>query len=129
MGLFDLFKRKEMNMQTQVTNSPVNNTQISVQEQNAQNMIPTDISGSFVFQVEDVFTITGKGTVVTGRVLKGRVDINDFVTIKETGVSTTITGIEQFRKTLGYAQEGDNAGLLIRDIARDQISRGMHLVK
>lgn len=129
MGLFDLFKRKEMEMQTPTHTPPVNNAPQHMQESIEQNTITIDISGNFVFQVEDVFTITGRGTVVTGKVLKGRVDINDMVTIKETGVSTVITGIEQFRKTLNYAQEGDNAGLLIDNIPRDQISRGMHLVK
>lgn len=127
MGIFDIFKRKQMDIQTEIPQVQ-NNTQVN-QQPIEQDVIPADITNNFVMKVEDVFTITGRGTVLTGKILRGRININDVVTIKETGVSTTVTGIEQFRKTLDYAQEGDNAGILLRDIARDQVTSGMHLVK
>jgi elongation factor Tu len=77
--------------------------------------------------VEDVFSITGRGTVVTGRVESGSFHINDDVRIVKAdggSIQTVITGIEAFRKSLDYAQAGDNVGLLVKDIARDQVSRG-----
>ena len=81
--------------------------------------------------VEDVFTITGRGTVATGRVERGELNMNDeveIVGIKETQ-KTVVTGIEMFRKTLDYAQAGDNIGALLRGINRDQIERGQVLAK
>lgn len=85
-------------------------------------------NGSFHFVVDDVFTIMGKGTVVTGRVLSGEIHIGDIVNIA--GRTTTeVTGIEMFRKTLEYAKEGDNCGILLKDISRDQISRGDVITK
>ena len=122
MGIFDIFKRKQMDMQT--TQHMEN-----IEQQPVQNSIPVNINGNFIMEIDDVFYISGRGTVATGRVLKGRVDVNDVVQISELGISTTVAGVEQFRKSLGYAQEGDTAGLLLREVSRDQISRGMHLVK
>jgi elongation factor Tu len=81
--------------------------------------------------VEDVFTITGRGTVATGRVERGQLNLNDpieIVGIKETQ-STVATGIEMFRKLLDYALAGDNVGVLLRGINRDQIERGQVLAK
>ena len=90
---------------------------------------PISNSGSFELIVEDVFSITGRGTVVTGRVSKGNIRIGDEVMISPSGVRTVITGIEQFRKMLDYAQEGDNVGLLLRGISREQVHRGNILIK
>ena len=126
MGIFDIFKRKEMDMQTTVQ-APRNEVEQTTSV--VQNTVPADITNDFVMDVEDVFYITGRGTVVTGRVLRGRININDMVIIKETGVSTTVTGIEKFRSSLDYAEEGDVAGVLLGEISREEISRGMHLVK
>ena len=127
MGIFDIFKRKQMDMQT---TQPVENKSITQPvSQPVQNTISTNISGNFVMEIENVFTITGRGTIVTGRVLKGRVDLNDMVTISEIGKTVVVSGIEQFRKILDYAQEGDNAGILLKDVSRNEVSRGMHLVK
>ena len=81
--------------------------------------------------IEDVFTITGRGTVVTGRVERGMLKLNDEVEIvglKETR-KTVVTGIEMFRKQLDYAESGDNAGVLLRGIAREDVERGQVLAK
>ncbi|MGI6324825.1 MAG: elongation factor Tu [Bacilli bacterium] len=96
--------------------------------------VPTperDTSKPFLMPVEDVFTITGRGTVATGRVERGRIELNDEVEIvglKPTK-KTVVTGIEMFRKQLDYAEPGDNAGLLLRGIAREDIERGQVLCK
>ena len=81
--------------------------------------------------VEDVFTITGRGTVATGRVERGKLTLNDeveIVGIKPTS-KTVVTGIEMFRKTLDFAQAGDNIGALLRGVNREQIERGQVLAK
>ena len=96
--------------------------------------IPTperDVDKPFLMSVEDVFTITGRGTVVTGRVERGQLKLNDEVEIvglKDTQ-KTVVTGIEMFRKTLDYAEAGDNAGVLLRGISRDDVERGQVLAK
>ena len=81
----------------------------------------------FLMPVEDVFTITGRGTVVTGRIERGVVNVNEeveIVGIKETSTKTTVTGIEMFRKLLDSGQAGDNVGLLVRGIKREDVERG-----
>ena len=96
--------------------------------------IPTperDNDKPFLMSIEDVFTITGRGTVVTGRVERGKLKLNDTVEIvglKDTK-STVVTGIEMFRKQLDYAEAGDNAGVLLRGIAREDVERGQVLAK
>ena len=96
--------------------------------------IPTptrDVDKPFLMPVEDVFTITGRGTVATGRVERGQLNLNDeleIVGIKETQKKVA-TGIEMFRKLLDYAESGDNIGVLLRGINRDQIQRGQVLAK
>ena len=96
--------------------------------------IPTperDIDKPFLMSIEDVFTITGRGTVVTGRVERGQLKLNDEVEIvglRDTK-KTVVTGIEMFRKTLDYAEAGDNAGVLLRGISRDDVERGQVLAK
>ena len=98
------------------------------------NYIPTptrDTDKPFLMPVEDVFTITGRGTVATGRVERGQLKLNDpieIVGIHETQ-NTVATGIEMFRKLLDYAESGDNVGVLLRGINRDQIQRGQVLAK
>lgn len=85
----------------------------------------------FLMPIEDVITITGRGTVVTGRVERGTVKLNDpveIVGIKPTK-SSVVTGIEMFRKTLDFAEAGDNAGILLRGVARDEVVRGQVLAK
>ena len=96
--------------------------------------IPTperDNTKPFLMSIEDVFTITGRGTVVTGRVERGQLKLNDeveIVGIKETK-KTVVTGIEMFRKQLDYAEAGDNAGVLLRGISREEVERGQVLAK
>ena len=96
--------------------------------------IPTperDNDKPFLMSIEDVFTITGRGTVVTGRVERGQLKLNDEVEIvglKDTK-KTVITGIEMFRKQLDYAEAGDNAGVLLRGIDRSEVERGQVLAK
>ena len=90
-----------------------------------------DTDKPFLMPIEDVFTITGRGTVVTGRVERGQLKLNDeveIVGIKETK-KTVVTGIEMFRKQLDYAEAGDNAGVLLRGISREEVERGQVLVK
>ena len=85
----------------------------------------------FLLPIEDVLTITGRGTVVTGRVERGVIHVNDeveIVGIKDTQKSV-VTGLEMFRKTLDYAEPGDNVGVLLRGINRDQVVRGQVLAK
>ena len=86
----------------------------------------------FLMPIEDVFTITGRGTVATGRVERGVLHVSDeleIVGISEETQKTVVTGIEMFRKTLDEAEAGDNVGLLLRGINRDQIERGQVLCK
>ncbi|MBR2825210.1 MAG: elongation factor Tu [Solobacterium sp.] len=96
--------------------------------------IPTpehEFDKPFLMAVEDVFTITGRGTVATGRVERGKLNLNDEVEIiglRETR-KTVVTGIEMFRKLLEFAQAGDNIGALLRGVNRDEVERGQVLAK
>lgn len=97
--------------------------------------IPTPerlIDGAFLMPVEDVFSITGRGTVATGRVERGVVKVNDEVEIvglRKESSKTVVTGVEMFRKLLDQAQAGDNIGLLLRGVQRDDIERGQVISK
>lgn len=91
-----------------------------------------DTDKPFMMPVEDVFSITGRGTVATGRVERGRVEVGDEVEIiglTEAPTKTTVTGVEMFRKLLDYAEAGDNIGALLRGVGREDISRGQVLAK
>jgi elongation factor Tu len=91
-----------------------------------------DVDKPFLMPIEDVFTITGRGTVVTGRIERGIVNVNetvDIVGIKEKTQSTTVTGVEMFRKLLDQGMAGDNVGLLLRGIKREEVERGQVVVK
>ncbi len=91
-----------------------------------------DVDRPFLMPVEDVFTITGRGTVVTGRVERGKVKVNEeveIVGIKEKAMKTTVTGVEMFRKLLDYGEAGDNVGLLLRGIKREDVERGQVVIK
>ncbi|TFD98467.1 elongation factor Tu [Jeotgalibacillus salarius] len=97
--------------------------------------IPTperDTEKPFMMPIEDVFSITGRGTVATGRVERGQVKVGDEVEIiglSEDPKKTTVTGVEMFRKLLDYAEAGDNIGALLRGVAREDINRGQVLAK
>ena len=97
--------------------------------------VPTperDTDKPFMMPVEDVFSITGRGTVATGRVERGQVRVGDeveIVGIADETAKTTVTGVEMFRKLLDYAEAGDNIGALLRGVAREDIQRGPVLAK
>jgi elongation factor Tu len=97
--------------------------------------IPTperDVDKPFLMPIEDVFTITGRGTVVTGRVERGQVKVGDQVQIvglQDESKQTVVTGVEMFRKLLDYAEAGDNVGCLLRGVERKDVERGQVLAK
>jgi elongation factor Tu len=91
-----------------------------------------DIDKPFLMPIEDVFTITGRGTVVTGRVEQGQIKVGDdveIVGIHPETAKTVVTGVEMFNKTLDYAQAGDNAGALLRGTKREEVERGQVIAK
>ncbi len=97
--------------------------------------IPTperDIDKPFLMPIEDVFSITGRGTVVTGRIERGVIKVNEQVEIlgmRDEKLTTVVTGVEMFRKLLDEGQAGDNVGLLLRGIGKDEVERGMVVAK
>ncbi len=97
--------------------------------------IPTperDTEKPFLMPVEDVFTITGRGTVITGRIERGIVKVGeevDIIGIRETSQKSTVTGVEMFRKLLDEGQAGENVGLLLRGTKREDVERGMVVIK
>lgn len=131
MGLFDFFKKKEYGavLKEQVTvNTQPQQVPPAPVAAVQQNNVSQRSDGS-MFKIEDVFTISGRGTVVTGEVLSGTFALNDTVTISETGQQTQITGIEMFRKQCDIAQTGDKVGIVLRGVSRDDVSRGFLLIK
>jgi elongation factor Tu len=93
---------------------------------------PRPVDMPFLMSVEDVFSITGRGTVATGRIERGRVKVGDAIEIvglMEAPLASTVTGVEMFKKLLDEGEAGDNAGLLLRGIEKNQIRRGMVLCK
>jgi elongation factor Tu len=91
-----------------------------------------DVDKPFLMPIEDVFTITGRGTVVTGRVERGKIHVNEeveIVGIKESTSKSTVTGVEMFRKMLDEGQAGDNVGLLLRGVKREDVERGQVICK
>jgi elongation factor Tu len=93
---------------------------------------PRPVDQPFLMSVEDVFSITGRGTVATGRIERGRIKVGEAVKIVgliETPLTSTVTGVEMFRKLLDEGEAGDNAGLLLRGIEKTQVRRGMVIVK
>ncbi len=93
---------------------------------------PRPVDQPFLMSVEDVFSITGRGTVATGRIERGRIKVGEAIEIvglMDAPLASTVTGVEMFRKLLDAGEAGDNAGLLLRGIEKTQIRRGMVLVK
>ncbi len=89
-----------------------------------QDAVP---AGAFVLTVEDVFSITGRGTVVTGRITAGTIKVGDQVMITRAGqqlLASRVTGVEAFRKILDQASAGENVGLLLEGVAKDQVLSG-----
>ena len=89
-----------------------------------------EVDKPFLMPIEDIFSITGRGTVVTGRIETGRCKIGDEVELLGLGENkkSTITGVEMFRKILEEGEAGDNVGLLLRGIDKDEVKRGMVVV-
>jgi elongation factor Tu len=93
---------------------------------------PREVDKPFLMPVEDVFSITGRGTVATGRIERGVINSNDVVDIigmQSEKLSSTVTGVEMFRKILDRGEAGDNVGLLLRGIEKTDIRRGMVIAK
>jgi elongation factor Tu len=93
---------------------------------------PRPVDQPFLMSVEDVFSITGRGTVATGRIERGRVKVGEAIEIvglHDAPLNSTVTGVEMFRKLLDQGEAGDNAGLLLRGIEKNQVRRGMVLCK
>jgi elongation factor Tu len=93
---------------------------------------PRPVDLPFLMSVEDVFSITGRGTVATGRIERGRIKVGEgieIVGLQDAPLTSTVTGVEMFRKLLDQGEAGDNAGLLLRGIEKNQIRRGMVLCK
>ncbi|MFL6021840.1 MAG: EF-Tu/IF-2/RF-3 family GTPase, partial [Marmoricola sp.] len=91
-----------------------------------------DVEKPFLMPVEDVFTITGRGTVITGRIERGIVKVNEeveIIGIREASQKSTVTGVEMFRKLLDEGQAGENVGLLLRGTKREDVERGMVVIK
>lgn len=133
MGLFDFFKkssesdvelyyreRNKLNKEQSINNMQYNN--------GANNMLQS----GFSLVVEDVFSIRGKGTVITGRIKSGSVRTGDTVTLQRVNSTTrsvVVVGIEKFSKRLDFAQAGENVGMFLKDVSKNDISRGDILIK
>lgn len=134
MGIFDFFKKEKTDVEQyyeerNVQNAP-NQTANNFNTATLMNNYST--GASFQFTVEDVFSISGRGIVATGRVSAGELHLGETVTlVKQNGMrrSVRVTGIEMFRKRLDVAREGNNVGLLVSDIDRGEIQRGDILIK
>ena len=95
-------------------------------------LLERDAANPFLMPIEDTMTISGRGTVVTGRVERGKLNVNEpveIVGLSEEKLNTVVTGLEMFRKSLDFAEAGDNVGALLRGITRDQVERGQVLCK
>ena len=122
MGLFDLlFGKREMD----VTGS-VNKGEDTVKRDESFLKVG---SVEFEMEVEDVFSIIGRGTVVTGKVSSGTINVGDVGLIFNNGIRSIFTGIEMFRKQCDNATVGDNVGILLNDVSRDDVERGFLIIK
>ena len=122
MGLFDLlFGKREMDV-----SGSINKGEETVKRDESFLKVGTV---EFEMEVEDVFSIMGRGTVVTGNITTGTIKVGDEVLIFNNGIRTQVTGIEMFRKQCDIAVAGDKVGVLLRGVARDEVSRGYTLVK
>ena len=126
MGLFDFLKKPKTDMEQYYE---ARNASASFNPYDAQSVMD---SQTFCLTVQDVFSITGRGTVVTGQVESGSVNVGDEVIIRRqngTMTKSVVTGIEQFRKLLNYAQVGDNVGILLRGLSKNDIGQGDVITK
>lgn len=128
MGIFDfLFGKEEVIGGEEPKRKNGLNIEI-VKKEDVIESIDLNTEGDFLLTVQDVFTITGRGTVITGQVERGSIKVGDSVKIKNSMTGevklSVVTGIEMFRKLLDTATVGDNVGILLRGIKRNEISRG-----
>ena len=128
MGIFDfLFGKEEVIGGEEPKRKNGLNIEI-VKKEDVIESIDLNTEGDFLLTVQDVFTITGRGTVITGQVERGSIKVGDSVKIKNSMTGevklSAVTGIEMFRKLLDTATVGDNVGILLRGIKRNEISRG-----
>ncbi len=122
MGLFDLlFGKREMDV-----SGSINKGEEIVKRDESFLKVGTV---EFEMEVEDVFSIMGRGTVVTGNITTGTIKVGDEVLIFNNGIRTQVTGIEMFRKQRDSATVGDNVGILLKDVSRDEIERGFLIIK
>ena len=135
MGLFDLFKKPKSDVEKYYEEREKRDAQkMSVQKQNISQHLeqPQSIDRGFHLTVQDVFTITGRGTVVTGKVEYGRAKVGEKILLQRINGQNdyvTITGIEQFRKMTNVAQAGENVVILLRGVDRKDIAKGDVLLK
>lgn len=132
-------KKEQTNNDTPNNSDVENNNQNNEQQNNSSTgsveegtNTTYDENGAFLFSIEDVFTITGRGTVVTGSVERGKLNVGDTVQIiglSEEILTAEVTGIEMFRSQKEEATVGDNVGILLKDITREQVQRGQVLAK
>lgn len=122
MGLFDLlFGKREMDV-----SGSINKGEENVKRDESFLKVGTV---EFEMEVADVFSIMGRGTVVTGNITTGTIKVGDEVLIFNNGIRTQVTGIEMFRKQCDSATVGDNVGILLKDVSRDEIERGFLIIK
>ena len=107
-----------------------NNKPIFEDEVTSENI---NVEGNIIMVIDDVFTLTGKGTVVTGKIVNGNLQVGDEVIIQSPVVTkkinTTVTGIEMFRKKLTVANQGDSVGVLISNVNKQDVQRGDYITK
>lgn len=128
MGLFDFFKKPKTDLEQYYEDRNRREREMRAAGESAQTAGGSD----FQITVQDVFTITGRGTVITGRVEAGSVSVGDAVTLRRVDGSerqVIVAGIEMFRKMKDIAVAGENAGILLRQVERKEIGRGDVLLK
>lgn len=123
MSLFDIFKRKDLTEGTTYVRQDRNEELSFYNEQNFDND-----NYFFKMMIEDVFMITGRGLVVTGKISVGTIYEGDIVTILRTNRNTKIVGIEQFRKLKNMATKGENVGILLEGLTKADVRRGDFLI-
>lgn len=140
MGLFDIFNNAKKEVEKR--NNLYGNCGEYIKRNN-QSLLDEDryfrnetfnpyFEEGFVMEIEDIFTITGRGTVVVGKIMAGDLRINDRVKIQRNGtivMEVDVIGIEMFRKTLNYAKVGDSIGVLLKGVNKNDLKRGDKLIK
>lgn len=135
MGLFDFLKKPNTDMEQYYEERDARQAQNYARNDASFNPYDTQSvmdSQTFRITVQDVFSITGRGTVITGQIQSGSVRVGDEVIVQRLNgarVSTTVTGIEQFRKMLDCGKAGDNVGILLRGLSKSDISKGDVITK